>query len=129
LSPAPPPLPQRVADGGDDDDSGRSSSQFLTHLKKKNEANSEFSRTKTIAQQRRALPVYQVRDELLQVGEAGAIGGPRAGAGAGARARAGERPACLRARARRPPRPCAARLWAASLPGARCGGAASRSKP
>jgi hypothetical protein len=34
---------------------------------KKSQAASEFSRTKTIAQQRRSLPVYQVRDELLQV--------------------------------------------------------------
>jgi hypothetical protein len=36
-------------------------------MKKKSEANSEFSRNKTIAQQRRSLPVYQVREELLQV--------------------------------------------------------------
>lgn len=55
--------------GDDDDDEeggGRTKSQFKTHLKK-SEAASEFSRTKTIAQQRRALPVYTVRDELLQV--------------------------------------------------------------
>ena len=59
--------PQK-AEAGDDDDGGKASSQFLTHLKKKNEANSEFSRTKTIAQQRRSLPVYHVREELMQVG-------------------------------------------------------------
>lgn len=52
---------------GDDDDDDRKGNQFIDHLKKPNEANSEFSRTKTIAQQRRALPVYQVREELLQV--------------------------------------------------------------
>lgn len=34
---------------------------------KKNEANSDFSRNKTLEQQRRSLPVYGVRDELLQV--------------------------------------------------------------
>ena len=46
---------------------GAASSQFAAHLKKKSEAASEFSRTKTIAQQRRSLPVFQVREELLQV--------------------------------------------------------------
>ncbi|KAF6263292.1 P-loop containing nucleoside triphosphate hydrolase protein [Scenedesmus sp. NREL 46B-D3] len=40
--------------------------QFRSHLKK-SEAASEFSRTKSIAQQRRSLPVYTIRDELLQV--------------------------------------------------------------
>lgn len=55
-------------DDDDDEGGGRSKSQFKTHLKK-SEANSEFSRNKTIAQQRRSLPVYTVRDELLQVGE------------------------------------------------------------
>ena len=53
------------ADG--DDDNPRAGSQFAAHLKKKNEANSEFSRNKTIGQQRRSLPVFQVREELLQV--------------------------------------------------------------
>lgn len=61
---------QAAAGLGDDDDdeegTGRAKSQFKSHLKK-SEAASEFSRTKTIAQQRRALPVYTVRDELLQV--------------------------------------------------------------
>ncbi len=51
---------------GEDDGNYRASSQFKTHLKK-SEAASEFSRTKTMAQQRRALPVYQIREELLQV--------------------------------------------------------------
>lgn len=44
----------------------RASSQFKTHLKK-SEGASEFSRTKTIAQQRRSLPVFTVRDELMTV--------------------------------------------------------------
>lgn len=59
-----------LGDADDDDEgSGRKASQFKTHLKK-TEAASEFSRTKTIAQQRRSLPVYGVKDELLQVGVA-----------------------------------------------------------
>lgn len=41
-------------------------SQFSTHLKKQ-KAVSEFARTRTIAQQRCFLPIYQCRDELLQV--------------------------------------------------------------
>jgi len=70
------PTPQQAAaeEQGDGDDH-KSSSQFLTHLKKKTEANSEFSRNKTIAQQRRSLPVYQVRDELLQVCFVWGVGG------------------------------------------------------
>ncbi|KAG2440689.1 hypothetical protein HYH02_010267 [Chlamydomonas schloesseri] len=64
---------RKAEDGGDGEDgedgeggSYRKSNQFKSHLKK-NEANSEFSRNKTLAQQRRSLPVYGVRDELLQV--------------------------------------------------------------
>ena len=41
--------------------------QFKDHLKK-NEAISEFAKNKTIAEQRRFLPVYGVREEMLQVG-------------------------------------------------------------
>ncbi|WIA21043.1 hypothetical protein OEZ85_005370 [Tetradesmus obliquus] len=56
-----------LGDADDDDEAGgRKGSQFRSHLKK-SEAASEFSRTKSIAQQRRSLPVYTVRDELLQV--------------------------------------------------------------
>jgi pre-mRNA-splicing factor ATP-dependent RNA helicase DHX38/PRP16 len=44
----------------------RSQNQFKSHLKK-SEGASHFSRTKTISQQRRSLPVFTVRDELLQV--------------------------------------------------------------
>ena len=49
----------------DDDDNYRGRSQFKTHLKK-SEAASEFAKTKTIAEQRRFLPVFTVREELLQ---------------------------------------------------------------
>jgi hypothetical protein len=62
-------LPQDAAglgDAEDDEGTGRTGNQFRTHLKK-SEAASEFSRSKTISQQRRSLPVYTVRDELLQV--------------------------------------------------------------
>jgi pre-mRNA-splicing factor ATP-dependent RNA helicase DHX38/PRP16 len=45
----------------------KSSGQFKTHLKS-NQAQSEFSRNKTLGQQRRSLPVYTVREDLLQVG-------------------------------------------------------------
>ena len=41
--------------------------QFKDHLKKA-EAVSEFAKSKTIAEQRRFLPVYGVREEMLQVG-------------------------------------------------------------
>ncbi|GIL69699.1 hypothetical protein Vretifemale_520, partial [Volvox reticuliferus] len=52
----------------EDKDEGdyKAASQFKTHLKK-SEAASEFSRSKTIEQQRRSLPVYTVRDDLMQV--------------------------------------------------------------
>ena len=63
--------PHHPSPSGGDDDEGmggdyKSSSQFRTHLKK-SEANSEFSRNKSLMQQRRSLPVYTVREELLQV--------------------------------------------------------------
>ena len=61
---------EEAGPGSDDEGHHRKGSQFKTHLKK-NEAASEFSKTKTIAQQRRSLPVYQVKDELLQVGSGG----------------------------------------------------------
>lgn len=40
--------------------------KFATHLKK-GEAVSEFALSKTLAQQRQYLPIFSVRDELLQV--------------------------------------------------------------
>lgn len=59
-----------AADDADEDGEGgegyRSKAQFKTHLKKA-EAISEFAKTKTIAEQRRFLPVFSVRDEMLQV--------------------------------------------------------------
>ena len=43
--------------------------KFADHLKGKNEAASDFAKSKTIGEQRRFLPIYSVRDELLQVRE------------------------------------------------------------
>lgn len=40
--------------------------KFAQHLKK-DEAVSDFAKTKTMAEQRQYLPIYSVRDELLQV--------------------------------------------------------------
>ncbi|GAB5360696.1 hypothetical protein AAMO2058_000649300 [Amorphochlora amoebiformis] len=45
----------------------RNSSQFADHMKGKTQAASEFAKTKTIKQQREFLPIYTVRDELLQI--------------------------------------------------------------
>ncbi len=58
-----------TADGGDGDGGGRSSrqkSQFKAHMKK-SEAVSDFAKSKTLAEQRKYLPVYSVRDEMMQV--------------------------------------------------------------
>ena len=54
---------------GDDEESRkrmREKSQFKSHMKK-SEAVSEFAKSKSIAEQRKFLPVYSVRDEMLQV--------------------------------------------------------------
>ena len=51
-------------------------SQFKDHLKKA-EAVSEFAKSKSIAEQRRFLPVYSVREEMMQVGRGGADGAGR----------------------------------------------------
>lgn len=40
--------------------------KFAQHLKK-DEAVSDFAKTKTLAQQRQYLPIFSIRDELLQV--------------------------------------------------------------
>ncbi|GFR49972.1 hypothetical protein Agub_g12113, partial [Astrephomene gubernaculifera] len=56
---------QRVEEDKEGEDY-RAASQFKSHLKK-SEAASEFSRNKSLEQQRRSLPVYGVRDDLLQV--------------------------------------------------------------
>ena len=45
----------------------RAESQYAMALKKKNEAVSEFAKSKTIKEQREYLPVYSVRDELMTV--------------------------------------------------------------
>lgn len=42
---------------------------------KKGEAVSEFAMSKTMAQQRQYLPIFSVRDDLLQVGNL-SFGGP-----------------------------------------------------
>jgi len=44
----------------------REKSQFKSHMKK-SEAVSEFAKSKTMAEQRKYLPVYSVRDEMMQV--------------------------------------------------------------
>jgi pre-mRNA-splicing factor ATP-dependent RNA helicase DHX38/PRP16 len=41
--------------------------KFGDHMKGKSEAQSEFAKTKTLKQQRESLPIFTVRDELLQV--------------------------------------------------------------
>lgn len=41
--------------------------KFAHHLKEKGEAVSDFAKSKSITQQRQYLPIYSVRDELLQV--------------------------------------------------------------
>ncbi|CAD7701175.1 unnamed protein product [Ostreobium quekettii] len=55
-----------VEDDVDEDGNVKATNRFKDHLKA-SEAASEFSKSKTIAQQRRSLPVFQVRDELMQV--------------------------------------------------------------
>jgi pre-mRNA-splicing factor ATP-dependent RNA helicase DHX38/PRP16 len=45
----------------------KEAAKFAGHMKEKGEAVSEFARTKTMSEQRQYLPIYSVRDELLQV--------------------------------------------------------------
>lgn len=45
----------------------KKNAQFSTHMKEKSTAVSTFAKTKSIKEQREFLPVYGVRDELLQV--------------------------------------------------------------
>eukprot|EP00928_Gymnodinium_smaydae_P055132 TRINITY_DN3873_c1_g1_i2.p1 TRINITY_DN3873_c1_g1~~TRINITY_DN3873_c1_g1_i2.p1 ORF type:complete len:737 (-),score=192.40 TRINITY_DN3873_c1_g1_i2:1309-3519(-) len=55
-------------DVSDDDFNHRSNAQYGDLLKsQKVEASTEFGKTKTIAEQRRCLPVYKVREELLDL--------------------------------------------------------------
>lgn len=55
----------QVEDDSEDHDY-KQDSQFMTHLKK-SEAQSDFSKRLTIQEQRRFLPVYDIREELLNV--------------------------------------------------------------
>jgi pre-mRNA-splicing factor ATP-dependent RNA helicase DHX38/PRP16 len=41
--------------------------KFGQHMKEKSEAVSEFAKSKSLAQQRQYLPIFSVRDDLLQV--------------------------------------------------------------
>lgn len=51
----------------DDEVDYKADSQYAAALRKKNEAVSEFAKSKTIKEQREYLPVYSVRDELMTV--------------------------------------------------------------
>lgn len=53
-------------DGGAGEGDYKAAGQFRTHLKK-SEGATAFSRGRSVAQQRRSLPIYTVREELLQV--------------------------------------------------------------
>lgn len=54
-----------VGDDGEVD--FKENAKFAVHLKEKGEAVSEFAKTKSISEQRQYLPIFSVRDELLQV--------------------------------------------------------------
>ena len=60
--------PQGNSDAEDDTtrQARREKSQFKSHMKK-SEAVSEFAKSKSITEQRKFLPVYSVRDEMIQV--------------------------------------------------------------
>lgn len=45
----------------------KKSSQYATALNKKQEGSSDFSRKKTLQEQREYLPVYSIRDEMVQL--------------------------------------------------------------
>lgn len=53
--------------GGDGEVDFKENAKFGSHMKEKGEAASEFSKSKTLGEQRQYLPIYSVRDELLQV--------------------------------------------------------------
>lgn len=40
--------------------------KFASHLKEKGEAVSEFAKSKTLSEQRHYLPIFSVRDDVLQ---------------------------------------------------------------
>lgn len=54
-----------IGDDGEVDFKGEA--KFAQHMKK-GEAVSDFAMSKTMAEQRQYLPIFSVRDELLQVG-------------------------------------------------------------
>ncbi|GBG65277.1 hypothetical protein CBR_g50319 [Chara braunii] len=45
----------------------KENAKFATHMKQKLEAASEFAKSKTISEQRQFLPIFSVREDLLQV--------------------------------------------------------------
>ena len=64
--------PEGAKDGDgeeeDDDVNYKEGSSFAKHMKAiKNEAQSQFSKTKTLKEQREYLPVYAVREQLLDI--------------------------------------------------------------
>lgn len=53
--------------GGEGEVDFKENAKFGSHMKEKGEAASEFSKSKTLGEQRQYLPIFSVRDELLQV--------------------------------------------------------------
>uniref|UniRef100_A0A8D3DHP0 Pre-mRNA-splicing factor ATP-dependent RNA helicase PRP16 n=1 Tax=Scophthalmus maximus TaxID=52904 RepID=A0A8D3DHP0_SCOMX len=52
----------------EDDDGGKETEQkFADHMKDKNEASSEFAKKKTLLEQRQYLPIFAVRQQLLNI--------------------------------------------------------------
>ena len=55
------------ATNNDDEVDYRTDNQYALALKKKNEAVSEFAKSKTIKEQREYLPIFSVKEELMTV--------------------------------------------------------------
>ncbi|KAG7141997.1 Pre-mRNA-splicing factor ATP-dependent RNA helicase prp16 like protein [Verticillium longisporum] len=53
--------------GEEDAPDGETSNKFSDHMKKKAEGGSDFSRTKTLQEQRQYLPAFAVREDLMRV--------------------------------------------------------------
>lgn len=53
--------------GGEGEVDFKENAKFGSHMKEKGEAASDFSKSKSIIEQRQYLPIFSVRDELLQV--------------------------------------------------------------
>ncbi len=45
----------------------RAEQKFADHMKEKNEASSEFAKKKTLLEQRQYLPIFAVRQQLLNI--------------------------------------------------------------